>query len=465
MHFIIELMQNADDSTYTKGIKPEMRITYEAGTLRFDINEIGFSKTDVEAICSIGNSSKKAPRRGRRIGEKGIGFKSVFKVSDEVFIASGHYSFMFSNNTPLGRLAPVWAAFPKHPLPGFTSIFLRLSQKWDSDRFIEELKGFDARLLMFLQTLETVDIHISELDGTSSIMLQRENEGTEHNNLQVLNSQPDPFSPYLRFRFLVSGLPYDEKREGHHQTEIFLAFPSNTSYSTAGVENIVSQETHQVYAYLPIRDYGFSVCQQRHSFCRTGAKKLQFVLQADFVLVANREDIESESPWNQVLVYHIPYAILAAIDRLNDGEYRFSWLRHVPFKDVRDDFFHGVGPTTMQLLSQRRILESVNGILMLPSELALVPDAFADNKGNPLIPQEDSTFVYVSQQYAGEASPALQLLGVKYVSGEEFLDDLGNFIGTRPNKFQSMPIEWHATLCEALDSLLPDMNRGFLHYG
>jgi hypothetical protein len=117
---------------------------------------------------------------------------------------------------------------------------------------------------MFLQTLETVDIHISEPDDTFSIMLQRGNEGTEHNNLQVLNLQPDPFSPYLRFRFLVSGMPYDEKRAGHHQTEIFLAFPSNTSYSTAGVENIVSQETHQVYAYLPIRDYGFSVCQPRH---------------------------------------------------------------------------------------------------------------------------------------------------------------------------------------------------------
>lgn len=89
MHFLLELLQNADDNWYRASTTPKMKITYRNGTLRIDTNEIGFRKTDVEAICSIGHSSKPGSQLGvRRIGEKGIGFKSVFRVADSVFITS-----------------------------------------------------------------------------------------------------------------------------------------------------------------------------------------------------------------------------------------------------------------------------------------------------------------------------------------------------------------------------------------
>jgi hypothetical protein len=36
---------------------------------------------------------------------------------------------------------------------------------------------------------------------------------------------------------------------------------------------------------------------------------VQFVLQADFVLIANREEIESDSAWNQALLHLMPHAL------------------------------------------------------------------------------------------------------------------------------------------------------------
>lgn len=43
-------------------------------------NEIGFSEENIRALCDVGNSTKKGQSAGY-IGKKGIGFKSVFRVS------------------------------------------------------------------------------------------------------------------------------------------------------------------------------------------------------------------------------------------------------------------------------------------------------------------------------------------------------------------------------------------------
>ena len=64
--------------------------------LRVDCNEVRFDKANVEALCRIGASTKKEKERTKGyIGEKGIGFKSIFKVADTVHISSMGYEFKF----------------------------------------------------------------------------------------------------------------------------------------------------------------------------------------------------------------------------------------------------------------------------------------------------------------------------------------------------------------------------------
>ncbi|KAM5385312.1 hypothetical protein ACJZ2D_000953 [Fusarium nematophilum] len=78
---LLELIQNAEDNTYDCAT-PSLSFTYKRGSLRVDCNEIGFSDSNVRAICKIGESTKAGlGRSARYIGEKGIGFKSVFKVA------------------------------------------------------------------------------------------------------------------------------------------------------------------------------------------------------------------------------------------------------------------------------------------------------------------------------------------------------------------------------------------------
>ncbi|KAF4632226.1 hypothetical protein G7Y89_g5909 [Cudoniella acicularis] len=447
LHFLLELLQNADDNSYKPRTTPSMTITYEGGrhaTLRFDTNEIGFRMADVEAICGIGNSSKKEPLRIaklRRIGEKGIGFKSVFGVSDEVFISSGHYSFMFNNGKPSGRLAPMWAQFPRDRLTGFTSMYLRLRPGLDKTMLVEALQNLDGRHLMFLRQLKKVDIFLLNTGNNkkSVIRLQRREVVCKLTSLPARMVEPDNFPPYALFRYPVSDLPPDDARKHQTESELILAFPTNTvSDNSTSEPKKHGPDTHNVYAFLPVRDYGFKI-----------------IIQADFILVANREDIDSGSEWNRGLLKNIPKALLAAINYFNTGPFRFSWLRYLPLRQETHDFFQDLWPNTQEVLSRERILESAKGDATVPSALRYVPKELADKRKRSLIPVSRSKFNHVSHHYPSEASEALESLGVKRLSAEDFLDDLSEFIATYPNDFQHMPNEWHSQLSNILDSLTP----------
>ena len=50
-----------------------------------------FGEANVRSLCSVGKSTKK--KAEGYIGEKGIGFKSVFRVTDEPAVYSNGYRF------------------------------------------------------------------------------------------------------------------------------------------------------------------------------------------------------------------------------------------------------------------------------------------------------------------------------------------------------------------------------------
>jgi len=88
-HFLLELLQTADDSTYVckKPDVPTLNLSHWPGALRVGSNETGFTNDDVEAISSIRRSTINGPRHSETyIGKKGIGFKSVFRVADAILM-------------------------------------------------------------------------------------------------------------------------------------------------------------------------------------------------------------------------------------------------------------------------------------------------------------------------------------------------------------------------------------------
>ncbi|MFY0531624.1 sacsin N-terminal ATP-binding-like domain-containing protein [Nannocystis pusilla] len=116
--FIYELLQNANDSA-KNGAKVQVAFTVVGGCwLVVSHDGKGFNNADVLGLTSVGLSSDKR-ENADAIGYKGIGFKSVFAVSEWVCIQSNDYRFRFdrsrwpSPSTTPWQILPIWTE-PTH---------------------------------------------------------------------------------------------------------------------------------------------------------------------------------------------------------------------------------------------------------------------------------------------------------------------------------------------------------------
>jgi hypothetical protein len=57
-HFLLEFIQNADDNRYADNVIPSMNLRIEDNLVVFECNELGFSASNIRAICDIGGSTK-----------------------------------------------------------------------------------------------------------------------------------------------------------------------------------------------------------------------------------------------------------------------------------------------------------------------------------------------------------------------------------------------------------------------
>lgn len=219
-----------------------------------DCNEVGFTPDNVRAICSIGASTKTGLTQSTRyIGEKGIGFKSVFKVADVVHVSSGHFQFKLDKSKTVGHIAPIWADFPEPTLQGHTSFYLKFSENCDEDNIVKQIRDLEPTLLMFLRQLKEISLAITEPTGRVWSQKLRKSNMTVGKNPTISLHQGDTVSEYIVVKHRAVDLPFEEKRSGCSESEVTIAFPIPNS------KDPPTEGTEAVYAFLPIRHYGFKV--------------------------------------------------------------------------------------------------------------------------------------------------------------------------------------------------------------
>lgn len=260
---MFEIIQNTDDNTYDERCQPTLHIEYTKGILHLSCNEVGFSKQDLESLCKIGRSTKSGS--ADHTGEKGIGFKSVFRVADVVWVTSGYYNFKFDKSQRLGTISPWPAEFPisegLRAQREHTVFRLQLSRDCNEADLIRDIKALDPRLLLFLRRLRRLEISLAEPSGLKwSTTIARGGEDgdpTQPSSLELLGGCE-------RTRYLITHFPMREfepsARDARpREPKISLGFP----VTEEGCPVIAPQLAH---AYLPIRDYGFKVLMLTHLF-------------------------------------------------------------------------------------------------------------------------------------------------------------------------------------------------------
>ncbi|KAJ6631464.1 hypothetical protein B0H10DRAFT_1978899 [Mycena sp. CBHHK59/15] len=418
-HFILELVQNADDNIYALDVTPTLQMTLDNDKLFVACNEQGFNESQVRAICGIGASTKKH-RQGSYIG-----FKSVFKVANKVYISSDPYKFMFDKTAELGMITPSWAD-DAPGRDGWTQFTLHLSDATNKFDIASRLFEVGPTLLLFLRQLR----HLKIVVGNKSVDIRRfDRKAQDIIHLKVVRNSVESLHRYLTVKSSVK-TPLEKKRSGISQSEIVLAFP----LSIRGGPKIHPQDVH---AFLPIRPYGFS-----------------FLIQGDFLTSANREDILSDSLWNIDLRTGIVSTFIKAVDIFQSRpEMAYVWHKYIPL-DIPDDFFSDFRKSLIARLKRTEIFFSRDGRLYRPSQL-IVPSEFIDDDGEPLVSEGYlNNLHYLSSDYdlSDTHRELLYKLGVIQLSSAAFIMGLANM--SRNWTIGQQTVSWREAVSTHLLGLL-----------
>lgn len=269
-HFLAELIQNADDNAFEDPL-PTLILTLtkdgDHGRLRLDCNEVGFTLPQINALCSINASTKKKIVDGQKAytGEKGIGFKSVFKVVDVVDIRSGFYEFRINRinrKELIGMLVPKPSSFPERSpdLDKCTQMLLHLRDHQEYKNTSRGLRNLKPEVLLFLRKLRRLEIRTATGHTVYSSDHQEEDgplKGETRSLVVTHHSDDGETKPketnYAIVRYLVKDLPTDERRLGVSKTELLLGFP------TKSLEKSREPRSQLAFAFLPIGKFGFKV--------------------------------------------------------------------------------------------------------------------------------------------------------------------------------------------------------------
>ncbi|WP_322008008.1 DUF3883 domain-containing protein [Paraburkholderia tropica] len=359
-HFLLELIQNADDNTYVQGVVPTIRISLKTGELVFFNNETGFLERNVRALCGVGKSTKAKDKKSGFIGEKGIGFKSVFQVSDTPEIHSNGFHFFFDMSKPddlLGYVVPNWKSPAFEIEASGTTIVLpaKHGRLFTNDL----LKQLHPKLMLFLRRLRRMEF---ETDVGRQVYERRDSKNIVTVLTGVLaKSEPEArksAEQYLRFASPISMVDAsDEKRDGIASSELVLAFPLDSS------GRALAQPGKEVFAFLPIRNFGF-----------------RFYIQGDFLLSSSREDILESREWNRHLRDSIAPVFVKAIEEFKESPTVVAgYLNYLPEADeITHEFFKPVLGQLISVLAETECVPGATGVWRKPADVMITPPGFSD---------------------------------------------------------------------------------------
>ncbi|XP_058477566.1 uncharacterized protein wu:fj29h11 isoform X2 [Solea solea] len=411
-HFVLELIQNADDNSYPldAGVGPSLAFIVEKDCITVLNNEIGFQENHIRAICDVGRSTKGKHKYGY-IGQKGIGFKSVFKVTDcpEIHSNGFHLRFDRMRDHALGYILPHWTE-DERPLDAqmenisqnswTTKICLPL--RTESHQTKNLFHDVHPSLLLFLHRLRSITI----CNQSEKRLVTMTRKDLSHDVVEVEHTEG-----VEQWLVVKTTLQPKHLKEDVLSTELALAFQLCSDDTET---NMVAQPQKQpVYAYLPLRSFGF-----------------RFIIQGDFDIPSSREDVDRDSSWNQWLRTEIPQLFLQAMDVFTTHP-KFSglkglchFLQFVPLPDEVLDFFNSVAGQIIKLLKGKAFLPTLGSdndiVYKLPSQIAVCQDPVIRD-----VIGRDELERHLSLSYLHPAlSPAppaslLSHLGVRYLRGSD----------------------------------------------
>lgn len=397
VHYALELIQNAEDAGASS-----ISFIFEKDKVIVVNDGEAFTPDDVDAICSV-----KPGRKKNKIGFFGVGFKSVFNITNNPQVISSRFNFQIDDYIYPRPLDSVPNEAKDYYSKDRCSIFvLPQSESLPSiPEVLENFKELDDKILLFLDQLKTLhfidNIHgerwsIERLPSKDSLVILRDGRDGKTTKWMVFHED---------LKVSSKDISIPEGKEGITNTRITIALPADED----------TRETNKgsrVYCYLPTDK----------------RSDMPFLVQADFVPTVGRGNIQ-EVEWNKWLLRRLGALAAEAVEQVKDdpsmGKRLYSFI---PLKDeVEEPLMSILSETMYDSLKGRDVAKTIDEDWRKPAECVIA--------GHPLlteiIPQVDLAHIFkgpLSYIDIGAPERAQQImteLGANTLSESEFVEFLG----------------------------------------
>lgn len=307
-HFIFELLQNAEDAGATK-------ILFELFSDRLEIKHDGrlFNESDVRGVCGIGEGKKTGDLT--KIGEFGIGFKSVYAYTSAPEIHSGDEHLRIENYVrPYGEKTIELADW-------YTTLFLlpfkTQVQGACYDEIAERLRNLSVRTLLFLRKIKEIEYKLE--NGENGEYLYEEKDRGFCREVTVIGHN-----------------------NGQDEDESWLIFARNVKVPESG-KNSVESVPVEIGFLLENEGQNEKIVKIKNSrlivsFSTDKETHLGFLIQGPYRTTPARDNIPKDNDWNKKLIEETAVLLTEeALPRLKEiGLLTVSLLETMPIR--MDDF-------------------------------------------------------------------------------------------------------------------------------
>lgn len=385
--FVFELLQNAVDAHSDDSKMLDVRMIIKDDYFIFLHNGDAFTERDIEGLCDVGNGNKM--KDVKKIGYKGIGFKSVFMRSNCVTVESGGYCFKFDKSHWEGywdehwdekeygtrdadkRYLMPWQIIPIETTPpvetdcedynvatyikisGTDSLKHKILKLLTNSQFLLYLMCKKIRMTFVNEGETKYWIEKNESDGRVVLSAN----GREESRWLIYTNKNVKVPQELKWA-ISADINTPDKLKGVDTFDLSFALALDDKGNLKRLENAV------VFTYLPT------------SFC-FGSEGFPFLVNANFITDAGRQQLHKDSEWNKLIFSKIPSEYLTWMSKIS-SDYHNYW-------EVLPEKTYGSG-NPLEEIYAREMEKAIREIAFVPcladtSRKVLVSDAFMDRLG------------------------------------------------------------------------------------
>ena len=432
--FVFELLQNAVDAHNNAQGVLDIKMVLDSDYFVFMHNGDEFSERDIEGLCDVGNGNKM--KDVKKIGYKGIGFKSVFMRSSHVIVESGGYCFKFDkkywenywdahwDQEKYGakdddkkyampwQIIPIEAQTPiKIDTDGYNVVtYIQIGEYTDLGDKVSKLLS-NSQFLLFLKS-KNIRMELVSEGQTKNLI-----EKSENNGKVILSANGIEESRWLihmnecvnvpeELRPLICAdinTPDKLKETKTFDLSFAIALDENGKFKP------LSKEQSVIYTYLPT-SYHF------------GSEGFPFLVNANFITDAGRQQLHKDSEWNKLIFSKIPYEFLSWIREISSS-YKNYW-------EILPKKSYGRG-NSLETIYADEMANAIKEIAFIPSlqnanQKVLAADAFMDRMGIADAISVDALVSHINRTYSQSFSISNQVCNIW--KGSKVLSSYGVFI-------------------------------------